>query len=120
MPTGRRVRVPGLVLMRQQPMTAKDAIFVTIEDKHGHANVVVYAHGSERDSIPLLTSRLLVVDGPVEREDQHSEVPIIYLIASRLIDRSDLLRRLMKMGEDATEGAEPVLYVRMPSTRDFR
>lgn len=55
---GRRMRVPGLVLMRQQSMTAKGVIFVTIEDEHGNANVVVYAHVSERDRVPLLTSRL--------------------------------------------------------------
>ena len=29
-----------IALMRQQPITAKGVIFVTIEDEHGHANVV--------------------------------------------------------------------------------
>lgn len=37
----------------------------------------------------LVTSRLLVAEGRVEREDEHAEVPIVHLIASRLIDRSD-------------------------------
>lgn len=124
MPVRRRVRVPGLVLMRQQPMTAKGVIFVTIEDEHGHANVVVYAHISERDRIPLLTSRLLVVEGRVEREDQHAEVPIVHLIAARLIDRSELLESLPALGSNDAEGeiahqaATPT--VKLPPTRDFR
>jgi len=134
-PTGRRVRVPGLVLMRQQPMTAKGVIFVTIEDEHGNANIVVYAQIAERDRVPLLTSRLLVVEGRVEREDKHAEVPIVHLIASRLIDRSDLLDTLAKFGgQDDAGWAERILgradevkspepgsrRVRMPGTRDFR
>ncbi|MBR0664394.1 hypothetical protein GXW71_08510 [Roseomonas hellenica] len=109
-PQGRRVRLPGLVLMRQQPMTAKGVIFVTIEDEHGNANVVVYAHVSERDRVPLLTSRLLVVEGRVEREDKHAEVPIVHLIASRLIDRSDLLDTLAQIdGQDDGAWAERML-----------
>jgi error-prone DNA polymerase len=54
-------------------MTAKGLVFVTIEDEHGHANVVVYAHVSERDRAALIGSRLLFVEGRVEREDEHSE-----------------------------------------------
>jgi hypothetical protein len=54
--------------------------------------------------------------GRVEREDQHSEVPIIHLIAARLIDRSDLLGQLARLGK----GAEPVSDLRMMATRDFR
>jgi error-prone DNA polymerase len=123
-PAGRRVRVPGLVLMRQQPMTAKGVIFVTIEDEHGHANVVVYAHVSERDRVPLLTSRLLVVEGRVEREDEHAEVPIVHLIAARLIDRSDLLDTLPAIGGDTValevERRPGKMPLKMPPTRDFR
>jgi error-prone DNA polymerase len=133
--SGQRVRVPGLVLMRQRPMTAKGVIFVTIEDEHGHANVVVYAHVSERDRATLIGGRLLVVEGRVQREDEHSEVPIIHLIARRLIDRSDLLDTLAHIdGKEDGAWAERGLgrpnevkrpapgsqRVKMPPTRDFR
>jgi DNA polymerase III alpha subunit len=105
-------------------LTAKGVIFVTIEDEHGHANVVVYAHVSERDRVPLLTSRLLVVEGRVEREDEHAEVPIVHLIAARLIDRSELLEVLPAIDEAVTAGtaAQPAGSPRimMPPTRDFR
>lgn len=52
--------------MRQQPMTAKRVVFVTIEDEFGVANVVVYAHVSSRDRVALLTSRLMLVKGRVD------------------------------------------------------
>ena len=55
---------------------------------------MVYAHVAERDRAALLGGRLLVVEGRLEREDKQSEVPIIHLIARRLIDRSDLLDTL--------------------------
>ena len=134
-PSGRRLRVAGLTLMRQQPSTAKGVIFVTIEDEFGVANVVVYTHIAERDRVPLVTSRLMVVEGRVEREDQHAEVPIIHLIASRIINRSDLLDHLAHIdGKDDGAWAERMLgradevkrpepgsrRVKMPGTRDFR
>ena len=98
------MRVPGLVVMRQQPMTATGVIVVTIEDEHGQANLVVYARVSEQDRVNLVTSRLPVVEGRVEREDEHAEVPIIRLIAARLMDRSDLLDRLAKTGDGGCRG----------------
>lgn len=108
---------------------------MTIEDERGDANVVAYAHVSERDRVPLLTSRMLVVEGRVEREDQHAEVPIVHLIAARLVDRPDLLDTLAKIdGQDAGAWAEKMLgradevkrpepgsrRVKMPRARDFR
>lgn len=105
-------------------MTARGVIFVTIEDEHGQANAVVYAHVSRRDCVPLLTSRLLVVEGRVEREDQHAEVPIIHLIAAQLIDRSDLLGALPTIdgvaAPAAATQADWLPPVKMPPRRDFR
>ena len=66
-------------------ITAKS---VTIEDEHGQAKLVVDAQVPERDRVPPLTLRLLVVEGRVEWEDQHAEAPIIPLIAARPIDRT--------------------------------
>ena len=36
----------------------------------------------------------MVVEGNVEREEEQVEVPVIHLIARRLIDRCDMLDRL--------------------------
>ena len=92
---GQRVRLAGMVLMRQRPGTAKGIVFVTVEDEHGTANLVVYADVAARDRAALIGARLMVVDARVEREERRAEVPIVHLICRRLEDRSDLLRGLM-------------------------
>ena len=96
------MRLPGLVLMRQRPGTAKGIVFVTVEDEFGSANLVVYADVGARDRRALVGARLLVAEGRVERETEHAEVPITHLICRRLIDRSDLLDGLSSVdGGDA-------------------
>ncbi|MBR0663982.1 DNA polymerase III subunit alpha [Roseomonas hellenica] len=91
---GQTMRLPGLVLMRQRPATAKGVVFVTVEDEFGDANLVVYAKIGSRDRRELLTSRLLVAEGRIERVEEHAEVPLVHLIVRRLVDRSDLLDSL--------------------------
>jgi len=71
------------------------------------------------------------VEGRVEREDEHLEVPIIHLIARRLIDHSDLLQSLAEIdGKDDGAWAErglgrpdevkrPEREMKMPPARDF-
>ena len=109
---GAWVRLPGLVLMRQRPGTAKGVVFVTVEDEHGVANIVVYAGVGTRDRAALVGARLLLVEGRVERQTEHAEVPITHIIARRLTDRSDLLRRL----QEGADAAAPSLG----RSRDFR
>ncbi|MCK8787395.1 hypothetical protein M0638_23785 [Roseomonas sp. NAR14] len=69
-------------------------MFVTVEDEHGDANLVVYADIGRRDRAALVGARLLIAEGRVEREDRHAEVPILHLICRRLIDRTELLEQL--------------------------
>ncbi|WP_235035290.1 error-prone DNA polymerase [Roseomonas sp. 18066] len=97
---GSRLRIAGLVLMRQRPGSAKGIIFLTLEDEHGEANLVVYTDVAARDRAALVGSRLLLAEGRVEREDAHSAVPIIHLLVGRLEDRTALLDGLM-LGETA-------------------
>src|SRR3712207_8635965 len=99
---GSCVRLPGLVLMRQRPGTAKGVVFVTVEDEFGQANLVVYADVAARDRAALVAARLLVAEGRVERETEHAEVPIVHLIVRRLTDRSDLLDGLLS--EECDQG----------------
>ncbi len=104
-PSGRRVRIPGPVPMRQQPMTAEAVIFVIVEDEWSlTANVVAYTHIAERDRVTLLTSGLMIVEGRVEREGQYAEMPIVHLIASRRLEWADEAKRPeagVKAGPDA-------------------
>ena len=134
-PPGSCVTLAGLVLMRQRPGTAKGIIFVTLEDEHGQANLVVWADLAARDRAALLGARLMLVEGRIERQAERVEVPVIHVIARRLVDRTDLLDRLIQ-AEDATAwgDAGPVRAdevrrpdrgsarpaVRMPASRDFR
>ncbi|PWC26991.1 error-prone DNA polymerase [Teichococcus aestuarii] len=94
LPSGRRILLAGLVLMRQRPGTSKGVVFVTVEDEHGTANLVVFADLVARDRAALINARLLMVQGRIERETRQAEVPVTHIIAEALTDRTDLLRGL--------------------------
>ena len=132
---GQRIKLAGMVLMRQRPGTAKGIVFITVEDEHGTANLVVYTDVGTRDRAALIGARLLVVEARVEREAERAEVPITHLICRKLEDRSDLLSGLMQGGlsEDwsnralghADEVRRPdpgstCPSAKMPESRDFR
>ena len=59
MPNGRRLRLIGLVTMRQRPGTAKGTVFVTLEDSLLSVNVIVWPHIVERDRTALLGAHLM-------------------------------------------------------------
>jgi error-prone DNA polymerase len=133
LPPGQRIRLAGLVLMRQRPGTAKGVVFVTVEDEHGTANLVVWADIGARDRAALLGARLLLVEAKIEREIKHAEVPITHLICRTLTDRTDLLNGLMHQqanlpwGDAALGRADEVRRpepgsrkpIKMPGSRDF-
>ena len=60
---GQKVRVCGIVTVRQRPPTAKGTLFITLEDETGVINLVVWAQTFARWQAPLLVSRLLAVEG---------------------------------------------------------
>jgi error-prone DNA polymerase len=93
-----KVRLAGLVLVRQRPGSAKGVCFITLEDETGSANLVIWPKVLEAQRKVVMQARLLVVEGHVQRE-----VDIIHVVAERLIDRSDALLRL------APEGFAPTL-----------
>jgi len=86
---GRYVAVAGLVLVRQQPGTAKGVIFITLEDETGIINVVVWPKVFARNRRVVMAAQFLEVRGRLEREGL-----VIHVMAEHLIDRSDQLRRL--------------------------
>ncbi|CAH0229378.1 error-prone DNA polymerase [Roseomonas sp. CECT 9278] len=131
-PQGRRLRLPGLVLVRQRPGSAKGVVFFTVEDEHGVANLVMYPDIAERFRAAVVASRLIVAEGRVERHEK-SAVPIIHLLVARVQDRSDLLDGLHLMEEARWDASmaradevrrpnprdDPRGRVRMPQSRDF-
>ena len=75
--------------MRQRPQTASGVTFLTMEDEYGLVNVVVWRDVAETHRRVLLESALLGIDRRWEAVDD-----VCHLIASRLLDMSELLGRL--------------------------
>jgi error-prone DNA polymerase len=94
-PHGSPVRTAGLVITRQQPGTASGVIFVTMEDEHGPINVIVWQHIATQQRRPLISSRLLMVDGQWQHVDG-----VRHLLAHRLTDLSELLGKLQAGSRD--------------------
>ncbi|WP_439577528.1 error-prone DNA polymerase [Elioraea sp.] len=119
---GSRVRLAGLVLVRQRPGSAKGVVFVTIEDEHGHANLVVMPDVLRRFRSAILGARLMVVDGVIERQD-YGAAPIIHVRARRIENHTPLLATLHEKGwaEAAWDGAiARADEVRRPAHNDPR
>lgn len=94
-PAGQRVRTAGLVLVRQRPGTASGVIFVTIEDETGVTNLIIWRNLAQRYRQAVYESRLLAVEGVVQREGL-----VLHLVAERLVDRSQWLGRLLTRSRD--------------------
>ncbi|WP_159348602.1 error-prone DNA polymerase [Roseomonas harenae] len=104
---GARIRLPGIVLMRQRPGSSKGVIFMTVEDEHGVGNLVIFAKVAEANRRALVGARLIVADGRVERLEEHVEVPVNHVIVEKLEDRSDLLDNL-SLADQGGEWAERI------------
>src|SRR4030095_8334237 len=63
-----RVRVGGLVVTRQHPMTAKGTVFLALEDETGMVNVTLWPNVWERLRGVVRRQALLLVDGELQRE----------------------------------------------------
>lgn len=92
---GTFVRVAGLVLVRQRPGTAGGVCFITIEDETSFANLVVFESLFDTYRKEILHSRLLMVEGRLQREGQ-----VTHVIAKRCFDLSGLLRNLTETHEE--------------------
>ncbi|GAB3384728.1 error-prone DNA polymerase [Lysobacter fragariae] len=94
-PHGKQVRFAGFVTMRQRPQTASGVTFVTLEDEDGLVNAVIWQHLAERQRRELLESRLMAIDGRLERSDG-----VQHLIATRLENLTPLLGSLSTSSRD--------------------
>ena len=116
-----RVRIAGVVLVRQRPGKGK-AVFITIEDEDAVANIVLWASDLEPLRRAVMTSRLMLVDGVVER----SKEGVTHVMARHITDRSDMLHALadpdgQTIGSVAPVRASHPRNVRViPRSRDFR
>ncbi|MDR3711401.1 MAG: error-prone DNA polymerase [Puia sp.] len=92
---GDLVKVAGLVLVRQRPGTASGICFITIEDETGFANLVVFQKLFDTYRKPILQSRLLMVEGKLQREGE-----VIHVIVRRCFDLSGFLRGLTAIRDE--------------------
>ena len=109
---GRRVIVPGLVLVRQKPGSAKGVMFITLEDETGIANLIVWPSIFERQRRLVLTSSMMAAHGKVQKESG-----VTHVIVEKLIDLSGLLRQVGERdtpvilptgrGDEARHGGSP-------------
>lgn len=86
---GTKVRVAGLVLIRQRPGTASGIVFVTIEDETGTSNLVVFSNLFTKYRKEVVNSHLLMVEGKIQKEGE-----VIHVVVERCYDLSGLLTPL--------------------------
>ena len=86
---GDKVRVAGLITVRQRPGTAKGVVFVTIKDETGFANLVVWGKAFSKYRQEIIQSRLLMVDGQLQIEGE-----VIHVIVRQCYNYNFLLEKL--------------------------
>ena len=116
---GTWLEVAGLVLVRQRPGSAREVMFVTLEDETGIANLVVWPKVFETHRRIVLSARMLAVRGRIQREGE-----VVHLVAHRLTDLSGALAGI---GRHDSAPAPRDIYIRdlhldtiRVKTRDFR
>jgi len=81
LPQGSMVRVAGMVVCRQRPVTASGLIFMSLEDEWGLSNAVVYKEVQDRYRELLYATPFVIIEGRVDNE--RSGFP--HVIATRLL-----------------------------------
>jgi error-prone DNA polymerase len=107
---GTKLRVGGVVVVRQRPGTAKGTVFITIEDETGIANLIIWPSLVQLLRQKILGASLLIAEGRLQR----SEEGVTHIIVERLADRSAWLA-----GLDGPDGA-PAPQRRPGHPRDER
>jgi error-prone DNA polymerase len=86
---GRRMKVAGLVLVRQRPGSAKGVMFITIEDETGVSNSVIWPSVYEQNRRIIHAAHMLLIEAKVQREGQ-----VVHLVVEKLTDMSAELKAI--------------------------
>jgi error-prone DNA polymerase len=109
LPNRATTMVAGLVLVRQQPGSAKGVVFMTLEDETGVVNLVIWPSLVARFRSVILGGRLIVARGQLQRQGA-----VTHVVARHLADASLLLEQLTA----ATDGGGlPSLLARADEVR---
>lgn len=95
-PDGRKVRVAGVVLIRQRPGKG-NAVFITIEDETGIANALLWSRDLDRQRRAVMAARLMLVEAEVQRSDEG----VVHLMVRQVTDRTAMLADLSEGGGGA-------------------
>jgi len=85
---GSKVKVAGIVLVRQRPQTANGVWFYTLEDETGIANLVIFPKAFEANRKELLQARVLMVEGKLQIEGK-----VIHVLVSACYNISKMLAK---------------------------
>jgi len=129
LPDGHRVKVAGVVLIRQRPGKG-NAVFITIEDETGIVNALLWTRDLERQRRAVMAARLMLIEGEIQKSDEG----VVHLMVKRIHDRTDLLDSMVSQdaltpaptrGDEIDHPQRPHMHghprdVRiMPKSRDF-
>ena len=114
-----RVKVGGVVLVRQRPGTAKGVCFMTVEDETGVANLVVWPDLFERFRPVAMGARMVLATGRVQRAEG-----VTHLVVEHLEDWTPMLGHLTPdsapgSGHAPSRGRHPREVRVLPGSRDF-
>jgi error-prone DNA polymerase len=113
MPSGRRVTVAGLVLVRQRPGTG-NAIFMTLEDETAVANAILWPRTFEEYRPVIMGARLVSITGMLQNEKG-----VIHIVAEHFEDLSPLLRTLSEDQPKLPKIIPDIVEQVMPKGRNF-
>jgi error-prone DNA polymerase len=85
LPDGYRIQIPGLIVCRQRPGTARGITFLLLEDEFGLVNIVVYPDLYERQRLEVRSTPMLTVQGTLQLANNN-----VNIIAERLIPIENL------------------------------
>lgn len=106
LPDGMKVWLPGLVVCRQRPGTAKGITFLLLEDEFGLVNIVVYPDLYEEQRLHVRSTPLLIVEGRLQLGNNNVNV-----VAERLhpIEESRIIAAPPSWGdrEPVRDDADP-------------
>lgn len=92
---GARLKLGGLVILRQRPSTAKGITFVTLEDETGVANLVLHTGVWQRFYRVAKTSPAWVAHGKLQRSGE-----VTHIVVDRIEDLSQVLAGLATSSRD--------------------
>jgi error-prone DNA polymerase len=89
-PINKKIMVAGLVLVRQRPGSASGVVFVTLEDEHGVANLVVWPNIFEQYRGIVMGAKMIACRGRLQREGERPH-QVIHIVAEQLYDLTPML-----------------------------